>query len=142
KRRAARAACPEALVLESDRESESTLFELVAAAVDTIAAGVDVLRPGVLLMAARGPARHQGGEEALAEGIIDAVAELTGWDCSVGTADGPFAARPAPRPGGVVRPGRGAESLAPHPIPPRGGPPVAPGGGHRGQRAAPRPERR
>lgn len=46
KRRAARAACPEALVLEADREHESSLFELVAAAVDTIAAGVDVLRPG------------------------------------------------------------------------------------------------
>src|SRR5699024_9714889 len=69
KRRAARAACPEALVLEADREHESSLFELVAAAVDTVAAGVDVLRPGVLLMAARGPARHQGGEEALAERI-------------------------------------------------------------------------
>ncbi|MGO1925157.1 MAG: DNA polymerase Y family protein, partial [Brachybacterium tyrofermentans] len=41
KRRAARAACPEALVLEADRENESALFELVAAAVDTIAAGVD-----------------------------------------------------------------------------------------------------
>src|SRR5690606_16080221 len=59
-RRAARAACPEALVLEADREHDSALFELVAAAVDTIAAGVDVLRPGVLLMSARGPARHQG----------------------------------------------------------------------------------
>src|SRR5699024_3728327 len=75
KRRAARAACPEALVLEADGEHESALFELVAAAVDTVAAGVDVLRPGVLLMSARGPARHQGGEEALAERILDAVAE-------------------------------------------------------------------
>jgi len=92
KRRAARAACPEALVLEADREQESSLFELVAAAVDTIAAGVDVLRPGVLLMSARGPARHQGGEAALAERILDAVAELTGWDCAVGIADGPCAA--------------------------------------------------
>ena len=142
KRRAARAACPEALVLESDRESESTLFELVAAAVDTIAAGVDVLRPGVLLMAARGPARHQGGEEALAEGIIDAVAELTGWDCSVGIADGPFAALLAARPGRIVRPGRSAEYLAPHPITTLGSAPVGPGWGHRGQPAATRPERR
>ena len=74
-RRAARAACPEALVLEADREQETALFELVAAAVDTIAAGVDVLRPGVLLMSARGPARHQGGEERLAERILDAVAD-------------------------------------------------------------------
>ena len=91
-RRAARAACPEALVLEGDRESESALFELVAAAVDTVAAGVDVLRPGTLLMSARGPARHHGGEEALAERILDAVADHTGWEAAVGVADGPFAA--------------------------------------------------
>ena len=142
KRRGARAACPEALVLESDREAESGLFELVAAAVDTIAAGVDVLRPGVLLMAARGPARHQGGEEALAEQIIDAVAELTGWDCSVGIADGPFAALLAARPGRVVRTGRSADYLAPHPIATLSSAPVGPGWGHRGQPAATRPERR
>src|SRR5699024_5217596 len=108
----------------------------------TIAAGVDVLRPGVLLMAARGPARHQGGEEALAEGIIDAVAELTGWDCSVGIADGPFAALLAAGTGRRSRPGRGAGPRAPHPLTPRGSAPVGPGWGHRGQPAATRPERR
>ncbi|MGP9536976.1 DNA polymerase Y family protein [Brachybacterium sp. AOP43-C2-M15] len=142
KRRAARAACPEALVLEADREQESSLFELVAAAVDTIAAGVDVLRPGVLLMSARGPARHQGGEEALAERILDAVAELTGWDCSVGIADGPFAALLASAPGRIVRPGRSADYLAPHPIAALRHAPVGPGWGHRGQPSATRPERR
>ena len=116
KRRAARAACPQALVLEADADHETGLFELVAAAVDTVAAGVDVLRPGVLLMAARGPARHQGGEQALAEAIIDAVADLTGWDASVGIADGPFAALLASAPGRIIRPGRSADYLAPHPI--------------------------
>jgi protein ImuB len=142
KRRAARAACPEALVLEADREHESALFELVAAAVDTIAAGVDVLRPGVLLMSARGPARHQGGEAALAERILDAVAELTGWDCAVGIADGPFAALLASPPGRIVREGRSAEYLAPHPIESLRSAPVGPGWGHRGQPSATRPERR
>ncbi|APX31914.1 DNA repair nucleotidyltransferase [Brachybacterium sp. P6-10-X1] len=141
-RRAARAACPEALVLEADREHESALFELVAAAVDTIAAGVDVLRPGVLLMSARGPARHQGGEEVLAERILDAVAELTGWDCAVGIADGPFAALLASPPGRIVREGRSADYLAPHPIAALAGAPVGPGWGHRGQPSATRPERR
>lgn len=136
KRRAARAACPEALVLDADREHESSLFELVAAAVDTVAAGVDVLRPGVLLMSARGPARHQGGEEALAEAIIDAVADLTGWDCTVGIADGPFAALLASAPGRIVRSGRSADYLAPHPITALRHAPVGPGWGHRGQPAA------
>lgn len=142
KRRAARAACPDVLVLEADHEHDSALFELVAAAVDTIAAGVDVLRPGVLLMSARGPARHQGGEEALAERILDAVAELTGWDCAVGIADGPFAALLASPPGRIVREGRSAEYLAPHPIAALRHAPVGPGWGHRGQPSATRPERR
>ena len=141
-RRAARAACPEALVLEADREQETALFELVAAAVDTIAAGVDVLRPGVLLMSARGPARHQGGEGRLAERILDAVAELTGWDCAVGIADGPFAALLASGPGRIVHEGRSGEYLAPHPIAALRSAPVGPGWGHRGQPSATRDQRR
>src|SRR5699024_697269 len=141
-RRAARAACPEALVLEADREQETALFELVAAAVDTIAAGVDVLRPGVLLMAARGPARHQGGEASLAERILDAVAELTGWDCAVGIADGPFAALLASGPGRIVRAGRGAAHLAPHALAALRSAPRGPGWGRRGQPSGARDQRR
>ncbi|SLM94547.1 DNA polymerase-like protein PA0670 [Brachybacterium nesterenkovii] len=136
RRRSAQALCPDATVLQTDRENESALFELVAASVDTVAAGVDVLRPGILLLGARGPARHAGGEEALAERIVDAVAELTGWDCSVGIADGPFAALLAARTGRIVRPGRSAEYLAPHPIAALRHAPVGPGWGHR-DRAAP-----
>ncbi|MDO5662459.1 MAG: DNA polymerase Y family protein [Brachybacterium sp.] len=138
RRRAAQAACPGAVVVESDRELESALFELVSAAVDTAAAGVDVLRPGVLLMAARGPARHHGGEEQLAERTIDAVAELTGWDCQVGIADGPFAALIAARTGRIIRPGRSADYLAPHAITALREAPVGPGWGHRDQAPATR----
>ncbi|PWH05715.1 DNA repair nucleotidyltransferase [Brachybacterium endophyticum] len=136
RRRAAQAACPEAVVVEADAEHESGLFELVAAAVDTVAAGVDVLRPGVLLMSARGPARHRGGEEALAEAIVDAVAELTGWDAMVGIADGPFAALLAARTGRIVRPGRSRNYLGPHAISALREAPVGPGWGHRDQPAA------
>ncbi|UEJ83204.1 DNA polymerase Y family protein [Brachybacterium halotolerans subsp. kimchii] len=136
RRRAAQAACPEAVVVEADVEHESALFELVAAAVDTVAAGVDVLRPGVLLMSARGPARHRGGEDALAEAIVDAVAELTGWDAVVGIADGPFAALLAARSGRIVRPGRSRDYLGPHAISALRDAPVGPGWGHRDQPAA------
>lgn len=142
RRRSAQAACPDALVLETDRENESALFELVAASVDTVAAGVDVLRPGVLLMSARGPARHAGGEQALAERIVDAVAELTGWDCAVGIADGPFAALLAARTGRIVRPGRSADYLAPHPVAMLRHAPVGPGWGHRDQAAPAEREKR
>ncbi|MFC0674356.1 DNA polymerase Y family protein [Brachybacterium hainanense] len=131
RRRAAQAACPGMLVLEADREHESALFEVVAAATDTVAAGVDVLRPGVLLMAARGPARHRGGEPQLAESILDAVADLTGWEARVGIADGPFAALLAARSGRIIRPGRSAEYLAPHDIATLRHAPVGPGWGHR-----------
>lgn len=133
RRRSAQAACPQARVVETDRDHEQALFELVAAAVDTVAAGVDVLRPGIVLMSAGGAARHAGGEEALAESVVDAVAELTGWDCSVGVADGPFAALLAARAGRLVHPGRSAEYLAPHPIAALRHAPVGPGWGHRGQ---------
>lgn len=136
RRRSAQAACPGALVLETDREHEAGLFELVAAAVDTVAAGVDVLRPGVVLMAARGPARHHGGEEVLAERVLDAVAELTGWEVQVGIADGPFAALLAARTGRIVRSGRSAEYLAPHGIDALRHAPVGPGWGHRDRPAA------
>src|SRR5699024_3331582 len=54
----------------------------------------------------------------------------------------PFAALLAARPGRIVRPGRSAEYLAPHPITTLGSAPVGPGWGHRGQPAATRPERR
>ncbi|MDK7764237.1 hypothetical protein QP580_12675, partial [Prevotella bivia] len=84
--------------------------------VDTVAAGVEALRPGALLMPARGPARHAGSEEELAEALINTVADLTGFECTVGIADGPLAAILAARTGRIVRPGVAARYLAPHPI--------------------------
>ncbi len=116
RQRSARSLCPHALLLERDEEVEGALFDTVAAAVDTVAAGVEVLTPGVLLMRAAGPARHQGGEESLAEKIIDAVADHTGWDCTVGIAEGPLAAYLAAAAGRIIHPGRSADYLAPHSI--------------------------
>lgn len=137
KKRAAQALCPEAVVIDHDPEFSSVLFETVAAAVDTVAAGVDILRPGVVLMAARGPARHQGGEERLASLIMDAVADNTGWDCSVGIADGPFAALLAAQSGRIVAPGRSAHYLAPYSIDSLHDAPVGPEWGHRGHSESP-----
>src|SRR5699024_2352474 len=67
---------------------------------------------------------------------------LTGWDCAVGIADGPFAALLASGPGRIVRAGRSAEYLAPHPIAALRSAPVGPGWGHRGQPSAARDQRR
>lgn len=67
-------------------------FESAAAAVETQAAGVEVVRPSLLALAARGPARFHRGEEAAAERIVDAVADMCDAECLVGIAEGLFAA--------------------------------------------------
>ncbi|MDO5644869.1 MAG: DNA polymerase Y family protein [Dermabacter sp.] len=116
KKRSAEALCPGLMRAERDRDTEWVIFEAVAAAVDTVASGVEALAPGMLLMHARGPARHAGGEELLAQALVDAVADLTGWECTVGIADGPLAAILASLTGRRIHEGASARFLAPHPI--------------------------
>jgi protein ImuB len=84
----------------------------VVAAVEALAPGVAVLRPGACAVTARGPASYFGGERQAAERLVDQVAESCGVECQVGVADGIFAAQHAARAGVVVDPGRSAEFLA------------------------------
>jgi len=73
------------------------------------------------LLAARGPARYFGGEDALARKIADAVT-AHGVVCHTGVAAGQFAAALAARAvrpdgtGVVVPPGGARQFLAPHPV--------------------------
>ncbi len=82
---------------------------------------VEILRPGLCLLAARGPARYFGGEDALARKIADAVT-AHGVVCHTGVAAGQFAAglaARAVRPDGtgvVVPPGGARQFLAPYPV--------------------------
>ncbi|WP_058233997.1 DNA polymerase Y family protein [Devriesea agamarum] len=131
RRRTAQALAPNAHLADVDEAADAALFDTAAAAVDTVAAGVDILRPGVLLVSAKGPARHHGSEEAFAIEVTDALAERAGWECTVGIADGPFAALLAARSGRIIHPGRSAEYLSPHPIQALSDAPVGPGWGHR-----------
>ncbi|MBO3086996.1 DNA polymerase Y family protein [Cellulomonas dongxiuzhuiae] len=114
RRRQAQGVCPELVLLPADDARDVRLFEPVAAATETVVAGVEVARPGLLLLPAGGAARYHGSEEALAERIVDAVARATGHECGVGTADGLLAAVLAARTGAVVEPGVSAVFLAPH----------------------------
>ncbi|XRQ14053.1 DNA polymerase Y family protein [Actinomadura welshii] len=110
--------CPELVVRDRDTDAEGRLFEGVAAAVAELAPRVEVVRPGLCALAARGPARFYGGEEALRICVQDAVVEA-GHDCGAGVADGLFAAELAARAGegGVVVPAGGAAAfLAPYPL--------------------------
>ncbi|WP_136519797.1 DNA polymerase Y family protein [Cellulomonas telluris] len=114
RRRQAQAACPGLVLLHADDARDVRLFEPVAAAAETVVAGVEVVRPGLLLLPADGATRYHGTEETLAERLVDAVARGTGHECGVGTADGLLAAVLAARTGAVVEPGASPVFLAPH----------------------------
>ncbi|MGH3715640.1 MAG: DNA polymerase Y family protein [Micromonosporaceae bacterium] len=112
RRREAQGRCPELVVLPHDPARDARMFEPVVTAVETIAPGVAVHRPGSCAVAVRGPARYFGGERAAAERMVDHVADSCGVECQVGVADGIFTAVHAARAGVVVPRGRSAEFLA------------------------------
>ncbi|MGO1509498.1 MAG: DinB/UmuC family translesion DNA polymerase [Actinomycetales bacterium] len=108
RRRSAQQACPGITLLAADPVRDARAFEPVAQAIEGVVAFVEVLRPGLVTFPARGPVRHAGGEEALAEQLVTAVAEETGAECQVGLADGTLAATLAARAGVAVAPGERA----------------------------------
>jgi protein ImuB len=113
RRREAQARCPELAVLGRDPERDARLFEPVVVAVEELAPGVEVVRPGLMALPARGPAGFFGGELGAAERLVDQVAARTGVECQVGVADGLFAAVLAARRGVAVEAGATPAFLAP-----------------------------
>ena len=94
--------CPDLVCLPRDRDREARAFSSVIDAFDTVAAGVECLRPGLARCRARGPARWAGGEEEAASRLIEAVEAAVGVECFVGIADGPLACVEAARSGMIV----------------------------------------
>ncbi|MFH8387163.1 DNA polymerase Y family protein [Kitasatospora sp. NPDC018058] len=115
KLRSAQAAVAGLEVYDRSVDDEAKMFEAVADAVGALAAHLEVVRPGLLAVAAVGAARFHGGEEPLAEKVVDAV-EATGHVCRVGIADGLVAAQLAARAQRVVPAGESARFLAPFPV--------------------------
>ncbi|HEY2206450.1 MAG TPA: DNA polymerase Y family protein [Pseudonocardia sp.] len=113
RRREAQARCPELVVLAVDGDRDARLFERVALAVEELAPGVEVVRPGLLALPAQGPVGYFGGVREAAERLIDQVATRTATECQVGVADGLFAATLAAHRGVEVQPGRTEEFLGP-----------------------------
>jgi protein ImuB len=130
RRREAQGRCPALVVVEQDLGRDARAFEPVVAAVEAFAPRVEVVRPGVVALATRGPSRYFGGDRALTGKVVDAVdavlALLGAPRCRAGVADGPFAAElaaratpgisPAQAPYTVVPAGASAAFLAPFPI--------------------------
>lgn len=114
RRREAQFRCPELVVLPYDPDGEARLFEPVVAAVEACCAGVDVLRPGLVAVAARGPTRYYGSEPA----VLHRLRDVCPVPARIAAADGVFAATLAARTGelAVVPPGGSAEFLAPQSI--------------------------
>jgi protein ImuB len=97
------------------------LLDRMIAVVTGFCPNVEVVEPGVCAFGARGPARHFGGEKALAARIIAALADL-GVQARAGVADGLFAAllaagaASASHASLVIPPGQSAGFLAPQPV--------------------------
>ena len=113
RRREAQARCPDLAVLTRDPERDARAFEPVVVAVEELAPGVEIVRPGLVVLPAQGPAGYFGGELAAAERLVDQVAARTGVECQVGVADGMFAAVLAARRGVAVALGDTPAFLAP-----------------------------
>lgn len=112
RRRQAQGCCPELVLLPADDARDVRLFEPVASAAETVVAGIEVVRAGLLLLPAGGATRYHGSEDVLAERLVDAVAARAGHECAVGTADGLLAAVVAARTGAVVPTGSSPAFLA------------------------------
>jgi protein ImuB len=125
RRREAQAACPDLAVLLRDEAAEARVFEPVVAALEAIAPGVEITRPGLAAIGVRGPTRYFGGEtgvlHALSRGIADIPVVTSGSaevgaEVLIGIADGAFAAEQAARRGVIVDPGGSPAFLRDLPI--------------------------
>jgi protein ImuB len=119
RRREAQARCPDLVVLLRDESAEARTFEPVVAALEAIAPGVEITRPGLAAIDLRGPTRYFGGEtgvlHALSRGV-QGIPVLGGADVLIGIADGSFAAEQAARRGLIVEAGASPDFLRDLPI--------------------------
>ncbi|TWS23485.1 DNA polymerase Y family protein [Tsukamurella sputi] len=115
KRRESQARCPGLHVTQADEGRDARLFEPVAGAVAALIPLIEVLRPGLVVIPARGAVRFFGGEEQAAERLVDAASSV-GVESLVGIADEVFTAALAARRGVVVPPGESPLFLSPLPI--------------------------
>ncbi|MDQ6937998.1 MAG: DNA polymerase Y family protein [Actinomycetota bacterium] len=115
RRREAQSRCPDLVILPRDELAEARAFEPVVGAIESITPGVELTRPGLAAIAAKGPTRYFGSEAAVVHALSRRVSELTA-DVLIGAAEGSFAAEQAARHAVLVPPGESASFLADLPI--------------------------
>jgi protein ImuB len=116
RRREAQGRCPELATIDHDPSRDARAFEPVVAALDELCPRIEILRPGRCALAARGPARYFGGEEALVARIHELLDPVVPTGIRTGVADGPFAAMLAARSSRIVAVGDSRTFLAPFPV--------------------------
>lgn len=119
RKREAESLDPALLILPHDRDIAAHAFEPVIAALEAVAAGVEITRPGLATIGARGVIRFYGGEIAAITKMTRALSEVpvaVAGGAMLGVADGAAAAALAARTGTIVPPGGSPEFLAPLPI--------------------------
>lgn len=122
KQREAQYRCPNITVIRYDESTDARRFEPCVRALEAVVPSVQVIRPGLLVVRARGPVRYFGGEPAAAEALRESLLALGVRDVRVGIADGVFTAEQAARstraatPLRIVAPADTVEFLAPLPV--------------------------
>ncbi|WP_298011925.1 DNA polymerase Y family protein [uncultured Microbacterium sp.] len=101
RRRDAQARCPALVMVAADPVRDLREFSPLVQAIEELAPGVQILRPGLCLLAARGPARYYGGELRAAQLLRAALVSAGLPTTSAGVADGPFTAEQAARHAGL-----------------------------------------
>ncbi|WP_136610815.1 DNA polymerase Y family protein [Sinomonas albida] len=128
--REAQSRCPELVAVHADPARDGREFEPVVAALETSLPGVQILRPGLCAVRARGAARYYGSEESAGGAALEAASRL-GLEARAGIADSVFAAEQAARraaelsPLLVVAGGESAAFLAGLPVTALGEPKLA-----------------
>ena len=128
--REAQTRCPELVVCAVDPVRDAREFEPVVSSLEERTPGVEVLRPGLCAIRAKGAARYYGGEEAAAGAVLESADRL-GVEARVGIADSVFAAEQAARSTSelsavlVLPPGSSRDFLAPFPVEVLGQPKLA-----------------
>jgi protein ImuB len=112
RKREVQSRCPHVTVVDHDPGRDARAYEMVVAAVEELAPAVEVVRPGVCGVAAKGPSGYYGGEEQAAERLVEHTALACGVEVQAGIAEGTFAALLAARRGQLVPSGATASFLA------------------------------
>ncbi|MWV58007.1 DNA polymerase Y family protein [Rathayibacter sp. VKM Ac-2754] len=118
--REAQSRCTGLTVLPYDPVLDHRAFEPLVQALEEITPGVQLIRPGLCAIRARGPRRYYGSEQSAAEAVLRRLAELGVARARIGIADGLFASELAAKHSGepvaIVPTGATAEFLSSLPL--------------------------